>query len=261
VPREGVVIYCSITAALLWRRPGPIRLDTLARENRPGRHGVWQRPVERRRLREAPLLIPCAPGVALPADKEQVVIPIPVKPSGKAEWERPIAAITYGANPRKKGLARVVEAFAAVRREGEELLVAGLDGEEARKAGIGPVAGVRYLGRLSPDRYRALLRRARVYICAPRWEDYGIAQLEALADGCLLVTTPAAGPYPALALARALDRRLVSDDLGAALRTALDDPLPDYSQRAAELLAPFSPRAVQERIATVLLPALERLCR
>ena len=36
-----------------WRRaPGAIRFDAPAAGNRPGRHGLWQRPVERRRLRE-----------------------------------------------------------------------------------------------------------------------------------------------------------------------------------------------------------------
>ena len=40
---RGAIIYCSITAALLWPRPGAIWLDSIAAENRPGRHGVWQR--------------------------------------------------------------------------------------------------------------------------------------------------------------------------------------------------------------------------
>ena len=62
---------------------------------------------------------------------------------------------------------------------------------------------------LDPAAYRALLRRARVFATAPRREDYGLAQLEALADGCVLVTTAAPGPYAALPLARALDGRLV----------------------------------------------------
>ncbi len=50
------VIYSTTTAALLWQRPGAIRFDALAADNRRGRHGLWQRPLERRRLREAPLL-------------------------------------------------------------------------------------------------------------------------------------------------------------------------------------------------------------
>jgi hypothetical protein len=70
---------------------------------------------------------------------------------------------------------------------------------------------------------RALLRRARVFVTAPQREDYGIAQLEALADGCLLVTTPSPGPYAALPLARSLDARLVQEgrrELGDAVRRA-----------------------------------------
>ena len=54
--------------------------------------------------------------------------------------------------------------------------------------------GVRDAGAGPPAEFRALLRRARVYVTAPRREDYGLAQLEALADGALLVTTPAPGP-------------------------------------------------------------------
>ena len=98
---------------------------------------------------------------------------------------------------------------------------------------------MRAAGPLEPAAYRALLRRARVFVTAPRREDYGVAQLEALADGCLLVTTPAPGPYAALPLARALDARLVADDLAPALRAALDDPAPGYAERALQAIAPY----------------------
>src|SRR5262249_44856835 len=152
-----------------------------------------------------------------------------VAPSGPA-GERDIAAIAYGANPEKKGLDRVLEAWRQVRRDGEELTVAGVSGP--------PEPGVRYAGMLSRPDYRALLRGARVFVTAPRREDYGIAQLEALADGCALVTNAAPGPYAALPLARALDPRLVGDDLAGSIRRALDEPAPDYAARASELLAP-----------------------
>jgi hypothetical protein len=257
--REGIaradpraIVYSSMGAALLWPRPGAIRYDAPAAANRPGRHGLWQRPVERRRLREAPLLVPVAegtleetPGPHAPA----VVVPIAVTPSPDRGEPRDIAAVTYAADPWKKGLDRVLAAWAAARRDGEELVVAGTD----TRVGA---PGVRVAGRLAPEAYRALLRRARVFVTAPRREDYGLAQLEALADGCLLVTTPAPGPYAALPIARRLDGRLVGEDLAGALRAALDAPLPSYAAAAAAELEAFSPAAVDRVVAAEVVPRL-----
>jgi glycosyltransferase involved in cell wall biosynthesis len=246
------VVYCTVTAALLWPRPGAIRYDAPGAANRPGRHGVWQRPLERRRLRQAPLLVPQAPGTLAESPSPRapaVVVPIPVEPSGTATTERDIAAITYAANPEKKGLDRVLAAWAAARRDGEELVVTGTDR-------VPRAPGVRAAGALAPGAYRALLRRARVFVTAPRREDYGLAQLEALADGCLLVTTPSPGPYAALPLARAIDPRLVSDDLATALRAALADPPTRYAERALEAIAPYRRAAVDATVRDELLPAL-----
>jgi glycosyltransferase involved in cell wall biosynthesis len=246
------IVYCTVTAALLWPRPGAIRYDAPAAGNRPGRHGIWQRPLERRRLRAAPLLVPHASGTLAESPSPHapaVVVPTSVEPSGPAAPERDLAAITYAANPEKKGLDRVLAAWAAVRRDDEELVVTGT--ERVPRA-----AGVRSTGALDPVAYRALLRRARVFVCAPRREDYGVAQLEALADGCVLVTTPAPGPYAALPLARALDTRFVSDDLGGALRAALDAPPADYAARALEAIAPYRRAAVDATVRDELLPAL-----
>ncbi len=259
---QAAVVYSSVGAALLWPRPGAIRYDAPAAANRPGRHGVWQRPVERLRLRRAPLLVPVDPGTLAETPRPHapaVVVPIPVEPSGPLAGaaERDVAAVTYGADPWKKGLDRVLAAWARVRRAGEELVVCGIDPPSAARAGDGALPlGVRVAGRLEPDAYRALLRRARVFVCAPRREDYGIAQLEALADGCALVTTPAPGPYAALPLARALDARLVADDPAPALRAALDGPAPGYAERAVELLVPFRRAAVDRIVAEELLPRL-----
>jgi glycosyltransferase involved in cell wall biosynthesis len=241
------IIYCSVTAALLWPRPGAIWLDTLAAENRPGRHGVWQRPVERRRLAQAPLVMTMGPGT-VPGG---VAVPVPVEASGPSAATRDIAAVTYVGDPAKKRTSLVIEAWRAARREGETLVVAGGVGVD------GP--GVRWVGRLPRDEYRALLRRARVFVAAPRIEDYGTAPLEALADGCALVTIASTrGPYPARAIAREVDPRLVvaDDGLSGALRVALDDPLPGYAARAAARLEPFSARAVDRVLREQVLPQL-----
>ncbi|MDA0179195.1 glycosyltransferase [Solirubrobacter phytolaccae] len=264
------VLYSSTTAALLGPVPGAIRFDAPAAGNRPGRHGIWQRPVEARRFNAAPLLVPWSEGGLEEAPTPRagaVIVPVPVEPSGPPEV-KDIAALTYGANPEKKGLDRVLAAWARNGRAGEELVVAGLDAaaggewlERAGGAAAGAVGGtggtggtVRFTGMIPRDEYRALLRRARVFVTAPRREDYGIAQLEALADGCLLVTNAAAGPYAALPLAWALDPRLVGDALD--VRAALDDPVPGYAARAAAAVAPFGRAAVDRVVAEALLPRL-----
>ena len=232
------VIYSSTTAALLWPRPGAIRFDAPSRGNRPGRHGLWQRPLERRRLAQAPLLLPLSEQAmqeAPPSPRQAartLVIPIPVAASGPPEAERDITAITYGANPSRRastGCWRPGGACAARGTRGRgELVIAGAEQGELTGAGISVPgeAGVRVVGRLAPAEYRALLRRARVFVCAPRREDYGTAQLEALADGCMLVTTPSPGPYAALRPARELDGRLVGEDLAAPCERPWSSPRP-----------------------------------
>jgi hypothetical protein len=252
-PAPGAVLYLTTTAALLWPRPGAIRFDAPAAANRPGRHGIWQRPLERRRLAAAPLLVPQDPGALHEAGDPpapSVVVPIPVEPSGPPVGTRDVAALTYATNPYKKGLDRILPAWAAARREGEELVVAGVEGADGD--------GVRYAGHLPPDEYRALLRRAKVYVTAPRREDYGLAQLEALADGCRVVTTPSPGPYAALPLLRAgLGWVAERADLAAAIRAALDgDDDPDYAQRALDAIAPFRRDAVDTVVREQLLPRL-----
>lgn len=253
------IVYSTVTASLLWPHPGAIRYDAPAAANRPGRHGLWQRPLERRRLAAAPLLVPVDPGTIAETPRphaEAVVVPIAVEPSGPASGApRDVAAIAYAANPQKKGLDRILAAWSHARVGGEQLVVAGADLRI-------DAPGVRVAGRMTPAEYRALLRRARVFVTAPRREDYGIAQLEALADGCVLVTTAAPGPYAALPLARALDARLVVDrddagpGLARALRTALDAAPADYAERAARALGPFRRDAVDAVVRDELLPRL-----
>ncbi len=282
------VIYSTTTAALLWPLPGAIRFDAPAAANRPGRHGLWQRPLERRRLRQAPLLLPSSVGALAEAraaapgcEQRALVLPVPIGAPASCEdgdppeaapgsaldaqtggrppepAERDVAAIAYAANPRKKGFDRVLHAWRRVRRPSERLVVVGVTRERLRESGFDvPDEDIHIAGTLPRRDYRALLRRSRVFICAPRREEYGIAQLEALAEGCLLVTTPAPGAYVALPIARELDPRLVSEDLGAALRHALDTPPADYAARAARLVEPFTAAAIDRIVAEELLPRL-----
>ena len=262
------IVYSTTTASLLWPAAGAVRFDAPAAANRAGRHGLWQRPLERRRLAAAPLLLPLSAGGLAEAGlgpagaARALVLPLPVEPSGELSGERDIAAITYAGNPVKKGLDRVLSAWRQARHaagEGAELLVAGASAEELRGAGIdlSSEPGVRDAGRLGAAEYRALLRRSRVFVTAPRREDYGQAQLEALADGCMLVTAPAPGPYAALPIARRLEAGFVEEDLGAALARALSDDRRDrYAARALAELAPMRTQAVDGLVAGELLPRL-----
>ncbi len=256
------IVYCSVIGSLLWPRPGAIFLDSMTAENRPGRHGVWQRPVERRRLREATLLLPwsalsLAPLTAAPEVPVVVLSPpigeLPAAAALTPRSDRDLAVVVYAGDPEKRRLDLILAAWELCRRPGEVLVVAGLDGLDAPP-------GVQSAGRVDRETFRGLLRRARVFAAVPRREDHGIAPLEALADGCQLVTTPSPGPYPALALARTLDSRLVAparaEALAAALRTALDDPARDYTERALPLLEPFATHAFDRTLATEVLPRL-----
>jgi hypothetical protein len=72
----------------------------------------------------------------------------------------------------------------------------------------------------------------------------------------MLVTTPSPGPYAALPVARELDERLVGEQLVAALRTALDEPIPDYAERALAALSPFRRTMADRLVADQMLSHL-----
>jgi glycosyltransferase involved in cell wall biosynthesis len=255
------LVFSTVTSALLQRAPEvpwAVRFDSTAALNRPGLSGAWQRARERRVLRRATVLLPwgdeaarVAPGLVLRVPVEEI--------SGAAV--RDVDAVAYAGYPEKRGLDVLCAAWAAVARPDERLVVGGVERSRAldwlARRGAPEPAGVEWPGLLPRDEWLAQVARSRVFVNASRREDHGLAQLEALAAGCALVTVPSPGPYEALPLARRLAPELVSHDLAAALRAGLDlaDPA-GYAARAHELLAPFRADAVQQVVADELLPAL-----
>jgi glycosyl transferase family 4 len=276
------VILLSSTAALLapigrLRRSGlsvAIRVDSPAAMIRPGIQNLAQRRLERRRLREADLVIAMGPrsvDSVRPMARRVAAVPVAVEPAAAPSLRaEPPMAITYAANPKGKGLDMVCRAFlrACKAHPDARLAVTGIEPGRARRflssRGVGDLGAVELTGVLPRQGYLALLREAAVYVSASRSEGYGIAQLEALAAGIPLATTPSRGAYEAEPLARELAPELVTErrgvePLGSAIAAALEMSASEraaYQAAAAPLLEPFGRQAALSALRDVVLPTL-----
>ena len=271
--KARAIVYSTTTAALLQRPrvPYAVRFDATAALNRPpGWPSAWQRRREAEVLRRARLLLPVSAGAAagLPDPHAPVVrVPIPVDEVESAA-ERDIDAVAYAGYPRKRGLELIAAAWTRVRTDGARLVVGGVDRDKAlrwlRRTGVPEPEGVEWAGMVPRDEWLATVARARLFVNASRWEDYGVAQFEALAAGTPVVSVPSPGAYEALPLLRELAPELVApDDSVDALVDALaaglawdDDLRADYARRARELIAPYRPGALRATVADRVLPAL-----
>jgi glycosyltransferase involved in cell wall biosynthesis len=278
--RAGAVIYSSVTAALLQPAAGrgSIRFDGIAAVNRPGPGGAWQRRRERGVLARAGLLLPWSEGAAAQArdavvrggapPPEQLILSPPVA-TAAALADAP-EVLAYAGNPDKRGLELMVRAWARLGPGQGRLGIGGVDRSEGlvwlRRAGVREAPGIEWMGTVERERWLGLTAGARVFLSTPRIEDWGLAQMEALAAGTPLVTVPCPGVNAALALARSLAPALVparraEDEVVASLRAALalgEAERASYADAARALLAPYSEDAVRERVAAELLPRLLR---
>jgi glycosyl transferase family 1 len=274
------IVYSSPQATMLQprgrlERATAVRFDVPAAINRRGRGARLLHALERRALRSVRLLLPT--GVVLRSevldvlalDTPHVALPIPVEIPDSGPRKRDPVAVAYAGNPDKKGLDIVLRAWQlAAPPAGWRLVVTGIDPETARRflrrCGVEAPETVDWAGTVGSDQYQDLIGRAAIFLAASRYEDYGIAQLEALAAGALLVTVPSAGPFEALRIARELDPPLVAGDrsaealaraLGAALALGSEERA-RYAERARDLLRPYSRESLSKRLRDEVLPAL-----
>jgi glycosyltransferase involved in cell wall biosynthesis len=273
--RARAVVYSTITAALLQRPelPYAIRFDATASLNRPGFGGAWQRGAERRLLREARLLLPVSHGAeeGLPAlgngTPPVLRLPIPIEEIAAAA-ERDIDAVAYAGYPRKRALEVLCEAWAGSGPAGGRFVIGGVDRVKGMhwldRCGVPEPAGVEWAGELPREEWLGVVARARTYVNASRWEDFGLGPLEALSAGTPLVTVPTPGSFEALPLARELAPELVARDpsptsLAEALRAGLalgEEERASYAGRARELLEPYREGRVVDALRSTVLPAL-----
>jgi len=269
------LIVSTTTAALLIGDPGvpfAVWLDSPARLNRPGLASMPLHVLERRQLARARVLMPHSPGAvaALPIGAAPTVVlppPVPAAPGSQDSAREPVA-VGYTPDPKAKGLALLCAAWEQASLPGARLLIAGIPRERAveflarRDVRVPP--GAELVGMLPQPSFWDLLGRARVFVSAAEWEDFGVAPLEALDRGAALVCAPGGGPFPGLALARSLAPDFVATDreAGAVARAleaafAADDAmLAAYRVAARAALAPYRPHALVGRLQDEVLPAL-----
>ena len=235
------------------RGPGAIRFDALARRQpaRPPRRlaaAARAAPLRRRAAARPDERAGARRGAAA-READAVVVPVPVEPSGPPAAERDIAAITYASDPVKKGLPRVLEAWAqrAARRRGARRR------HRARRAPPPACA----------SSARAARRSARS--CAARASTSSRRGARTSASpssrrsptAARLVTTAPPGPYVARDLARELDPRLVGR---RPRHRAAHRPRRPRARlrraRGASCSRPFAPAAVDATVANELLPRL-----
>jgi Glycosyl transferases group 1 len=272
--RPRALVLSSTTVALLIGDPGvpfAVWLDSPARLNRPGVLNAPLHWLERRQLARARVLMPHSPGTVAalpPGAATSVLVPPPVPAASPPADARERFAIGYTPDPKAKGLALLCEAWERAALPEARLLIAGIPPERAHaflaRRGLGVPAGAELVGMLPQPSFRDLLARAHAFVSAAEWEDFGIAPLEALDRGAVLVAAPAGGPFPALELARSLGPEFVAGDRSAgslvgALQAAFaapEDRLSAYRLAARAELGPYRPEASVARLRADVLPAL-----
>lgn len=283
---ELIYIYSTAVSVLLQPRrrlsKAALRFDALTCENRLGIKCLPSHLLERRALRHLKVLLPMSSASGLPRDqfmsgRTVITMPPPLPAQEVSEGQRyQTAVLAYAGNPSKKGLDLIVHAWKGVtgRHPTATLTVVGIPTEEAEQflalRAISAPERVRFAGLVSPEALAEMMGRCSVYLSAPRFEDFGMSQLEALAHGMLVVTTIPFQGFDAGYIAETLDPELVVKPqsvpgLVAATLRALSYSAEDrtrYAERATELVGPYTePFLLKDNVPRLVEVLRERYLR
>ena len=142
-----------------------------------------------------------------------------------------------------KNHARLLEAFALLRRERPELRLV-LAGGALERLSVPP--GVEIRGHVSTDELVSLYRRAAALVFPSLYEGFGAPPLEAMACGCPVAASHAASLPEVCGDAAELFDPTSAEAIAAAVSRVLRDPEP-YVRRGLPRAAEFSWRAAAER--------------
>jgi glycosyltransferase involved in cell wall biosynthesis len=170
----------------------------------------------------------------------------------------------YAGVPGKKGLDIAIDAWElAVPRM--PLIVTGITAADAERfLGRRSPEDIVFMGRIARGEHRAIVRQASVYISASRREEYGTAQLEAMADQVPLAAVPSLGAVEPVAVARRLTPDLVAGDispqaLASSIRRALSmsaEKRAEFGRPAGAIMGEYSFEAFKQRLSDGVLPLL-----
>lgn len=265
------IIYSSSHAALLQpprSLPQAVWVDGSIRHMRPEVRNLPLRALERVRQHRLDLVLAMSlqqPELLAAPLRPRAVLPLhmPVDPSsGESHWPaiRPPFGIMYAGSPGKKGLDIAVEAWRLAAPD-MLLVVTGISHDRAASYLDNRLGSkVLFTGPVPRRTHRALVRQATVYVSASRREEYGTAQLEALADGVPLAAVPSAGLAEPVAVACRLSPGLVGDRISArSLASSIQAAVlmtsaqrDGYRAQAQDLMRGYSSEEFRRRLARIL---------
>ena len=205
--RPRALVFSTTTAALSGRDPGvpfAVWLDCAGTPQPPGSGRIPLHVLERRQLTRARVLMPHSPGAvaALPRGRRADRADLATGPAGADSAPICGSRSRSATHPirRPRGSRCCARPGSRPSYRARACVIAGIPRERAvdflARRGVRLPPGAELVGMLPQPSFRDLLSRARVFVSAAEWEDFGIAPLEAIDRGAALVCAPGRWSVP-----------------------------------------------------------------